>query len=143
MYYIKAEHSFDSAHFLANYQGKCANLHGHRWRVEAEIGAEKLISEGPLQGMVLDFSDLKGDLRALLDFYDHALLIEKGTLRQQTMNCLNQEGFRVIELPFRPTAEQFAGFFYQCLKEKGHPVRRVTVYETPTNCASYEGGETP
>ena len=29
MYYLKTEHSFDSAHFLAGYEGKCRNIHGH------------------------------------------------------------------------------------------------------------------
>jgi len=33
MYQLTTEHSFDSAHFLAGYDGKCGNLHGHRWRV--------------------------------------------------------------------------------------------------------------
>ena len=31
MYILKTSASFDSAHFLAGYTGKCANLHGHRW----------------------------------------------------------------------------------------------------------------
>ena len=37
MYYLKTEHSFDSAHFLAGYEGKCRNIHGHEWRVVIEI----------------------------------------------------------------------------------------------------------
>ena len=32
MYGLKTEASFDSAHFLTDYYGKCENLHGHRWR---------------------------------------------------------------------------------------------------------------
>ena len=32
MYFLKTEQSFDSAHFLAGYHGKCANIHGHRWK---------------------------------------------------------------------------------------------------------------
>ena len=30
MYYITSEASFDGAHFLRNYSGKCRNLHGNR-----------------------------------------------------------------------------------------------------------------
>ena len=30
MYILKTECSFDSAHFLSGYQGKCSNLHGHK-----------------------------------------------------------------------------------------------------------------
>ena len=35
MYTLKACAAFDSAHFLAGYNGKCRNIHGHRWTVEA------------------------------------------------------------------------------------------------------------
>lgn len=42
MYYLKTESSFDSAHFLKGYAGKCRNLHGHRWRVVVEIAADQL-----------------------------------------------------------------------------------------------------
>lgn len=37
MYILETEQSFDSAHFLSGYKGKCSNLHGHRWRVVARI----------------------------------------------------------------------------------------------------------
>ena len=58
VYILKAEHSFDSAHFLAEYKGKCGNIHGHRWRkVEVEIQTEELVHGGQLDGMIIDFSD--------------------------------------------------------------------------------------
>ena len=37
MYILKTEASFDSAHFLSGYDGKCSNLHGHRWRIFLEV----------------------------------------------------------------------------------------------------------
>ena len=37
MYYLTVENSFDSAHFLHGYDGKCSNLHGHRWRVVVDV----------------------------------------------------------------------------------------------------------
>ena len=42
MYQLKTVADFDSAHFLSGYQGKCANIHGHRLHVEIEIQAEYL-----------------------------------------------------------------------------------------------------
>ena len=36
MYILKTVASFDSAHFLAGYNGKCSNLHGHDFRPTAE-----------------------------------------------------------------------------------------------------------
>ena len=88
--------------------------------------------------MVIDFGDLKRELRALADSFDHALIIEKNSLKPKTMEALRDENFRVIEFSFRPTAENLARYFYVALREKGLPVRSVTVYETPDNCAVYE-----
>ncbi|SHH15209.1 6-carboxytetrahydropterin synthase QueD [Tepidibacter thalassicus] len=141
MYILKAEHSFDSAHFLANYEGKCSNIHGHRWKVLIEVQSEELVSGGQLDGMVIDFGDLKRDVKAMADFYDHALIIQRGTMRKETLELLVEDGFKIIEVEFRPTAENFAAFFFKCMEEKGYNVKRATVYETPTNCASYERNE--
>ena len=41
MYILKTESSFDSAHFLSGYEGKCSNLHGHRWRIVLAYEEEK------------------------------------------------------------------------------------------------------
>ncbi|WP_339060327.1 6-carboxytetrahydropterin synthase QueD [Tepidibacillus marianensis] len=138
MYILKAEHSFDSAHFLANYEGKCGNIHGHRWKVEIEVQSEALVSGGQLDGMVIDFGFLKRDLKSIVDYYDHSLIIQQGTMREETLRCLKEDGFSIKEVNFRSTAENFAAFFYRTMKEKGYNVKRATVYETPTNCAIYE-----
>lgn len=137
MYTLKTDASFDSAHFLSGYEGKCANIHGHRWTVEVEVGNETLDAEGNTRGMVVDFSTLKADLKSLTDYLDHCLIIERGTLREKTMEALKEEGFRIEEMDFRPTAENFARYFYIQLKNKGYDRVRATVFETPNNCASY------
>ncbi|MGD9678773.1 MAG: 6-carboxytetrahydropterin synthase QueD [Vulcanibacillus sp.] len=138
MYILKVEHSFDSAHFLAGYDGKCGNIHGHRWRVEIEVQSDSLINDGQLEGMVIDFADLKNDVKEMVDYYDHAFIIQVNTMREETLNCLLEDGFRVIIIEFRPTAENFAAHFYNYIKEKGYEVKRATVYETPTNSAVFE-----
>ncbi len=137
MYTIRCEQCFDSAHFLAGYEGKCSNLHGHRWRIVAEVRADVLPEEGPKRGMAADFGDLKRDLKELTDMFDHTLIYERGTLRDETVRALEREHFSLTEVDFRPTAELFAKHFYGLLKEKGYAVRLVEVYETPTNCAVY------
>lgn len=138
MYILKAKAAFDSAHFLHGYDGKCANIHGHRWVIEAEVGGDTLRQDGSQKGMLIDFGDLKKALRSLAESFDHALIYEKNSFREKTLEALNEEGFRMIELPCRPTAENFAKLFFEVLKDKGLPVTRVTVYETPDNCAVYE-----
>lgn len=139
MYYLQAEQSFDAAHFLKGYQGKCKNIHGHRWRLVAMIQGETLQETGPHTGMLTDFGDLKEALKVLADELDHTLLIEKGSLRQETLAALEAEDFRMVVLPFRTTAENFARYFYDRLTGLGYSVQKVQVFETPTNCACYDG----
>ncbi len=137
MYYLKTSACFDSAHFLHGYEGKCANIHGHHWVIEVEIGGDNLRKDGSQRGMLVDFGDFKQTVRELADGYDHALIYEKGSLKPATVAALKDEGFALIETAFRPTAENFARDIYHALLKKGLPVCRVTVYESPENCAEY------
>ena len=137
MYIISTKSDFDSAHFLKDYDGKCANIHGHRWTVVIEVKGEKLKEEGNSRGMVADFSDIKKSLKKLTRMLDHSLLIEEGTLKNATMEAMRDEGFRILEFPFRPTAENLAKYFYDNMTEEGYSVVKATVFETPNNSATY------
>ncbi len=139
MYYLQSESNFDAAHFLKDYNGKCKNLHGHRWRIVVKLSGDRLIPAGPKAGMLLDFGDLKSALNALAEEFDHALLIEEGTLKESTINALQDEDFRLVFLPFRTTAENFSRYFYDRLTKMGFNPAEVQVYETPNNCAIYTG----
>jgi len=141
MYRLKTSAAFDSAHFLSGYQGKCANIHGHHWIIEVTVSSDKLQDIGAKRGMLIDFGDLKKEVRALADSFDHALIYECGTLKTKTLEALQEEGFRLIEISCRPTAENFARMFFDNLKDKNLPVECVTVYETPENCAQYDEKE--
>ena len=88
--------------------------------------------------MLVDFGDLKHDLKKETDSFDHALIIEKNSLKPATLMALREENFKIIELPFRPTAERMAFYFYTRMKSHGYNLKRATVYETPKNCAIYE-----
>ena len=88
--------------------------------------------------MVVDFTDIKAALKSLTDNLDHSLVMEKDTLKPQTYECLVDEGFRIMIMDFRPTAENFAKYFFDEIKNKGFNIRAAEVYETPNNCARYE-----
>ena len=134
---LKTEASFDAAHFLADYYGKCENLHGHRWRVVAYLEQNELQSEGTMRDMVLDFGVFKRGLRELCEEYDHTFLVEEGTLKPATIAALEGEGFSLTVVPFRTTAENLARHFADELIASGLPCSQVDVYETPLNCATY------
>lgn len=137
MYKLKTKASFDSAHFLKDYEGKCSNIHGHRWTVEIEVGAETLEHDTQNRGMVVDFSNLKKDLREIADYFDHSLIMETGSLRQATEDALIAENLRIVKVDFRPTAENFAKYIYDEMTNRGYKVIEASVYETPNNVASY------
>lgn len=139
MYKLITEAEFDSAHFLKGYPGKCANIHGHRWRVICEIQAETLQTQGPERGMLVDFSTLKGALKGLVDSLDHQLIYEDGALKPLTVSALIDEGFSLLPLPFTPTAENMAKYLFDAMTLKGFQVTCITVYETPNNAAGYTG----
>ena len=62
-YKLRTEGHFDSAHKLIGYEGKCSQLHGHRWRVVIEVEGVELDKDG----ILWDFTNLK----KILDEFDH------------------------------------------------------------------------
>jgi len=63
--------TFDAAHFLPNYTGKCSQLHGHHWVVELAVSGKV----DSITGMVTDFSILKGWMQEnIIDQFDHHLI---------------------------------------------------------------------
>lgn len=99
----------DSAHFLENYEGKCKNIHGHRWKIEFFITGEILTN-----GMLIDFSELKAIARNL----DHILI----------NNIIKQ-----------PTAENIASYIQKKVKEKNPNLKvKIRVWETPKCYAEVE-----
>jgi len=116
MYEIKVKSGFSAAHNLRNYRGKCENLHGHNWNIEA-IFAYKLLSKA---GMAVDFKEAKSILKEALEKFDHAYLNEL-------------EFFKKIN----PTSENIAKFIYDHIKKKNKHISVVSVWENDTSCASY------
>lgn len=72
MFRIGVTRRFSAAHHLRGYKGKCEELHGHNWKVVAEVSSETLDS----LGMVMDFGDLKKILDRILEELDHSLINE-------------------------------------------------------------------
>ena len=65
----KGELVFSAAHFIT-YEGVCERLHGHNYRVAAEVA-------GPLDAnhYVVDFVALRDELRKIIAELDHAVLL--------------------------------------------------------------------
>ena len=87
--------------------------------------------------MVSDFALLKKDLKEIADRFDHTLIYEDGTLWEETLAALKKQGFALIKVPFRPTAEHLAEHIYELLEARGYQVLETAVNESPHNRAVY------
>jgi len=98
---------FDAAHKLPHLENKCKNLHGHTYKVELQIKGECI------NGMVMDFHDLKRDIQFIIDRLDHTYLND------------------IIQIP---TAENICEYIYQnvCFRDK---LSLLRVWESSTTYA--------
>ena len=139
MFKVKSQIEFDMAHYLSGYDGKCSNIHGHRYKLIVSVKSETLHQEGQLRGMVDDFGNIKARLKEIEDLYDHKLVIEDnedGRLVAQKLSEL-PNAFKVMLVPYRATAEEMSRDIFYKLKDMGLNVSEVELFETPTNSCTY------
>ncbi|WP_102348954.1 6-carboxytetrahydropterin synthase QueD [Bacillus sp. Marseille-P3661] len=118
---VSKEFTFDAAHHLHCYDGKCKNLHGHTYKII--FGISGFVNE---IGIVIDFSDIKKIWKEDIEIYlDHKYLNE-------TLPKMNT------------TAENMVVWIYEKMKESlekrqerfcGARVEFVRLFETPTSFA--------
>lgn len=120
IYTLKVLADFASAHSLRNYPGDCRRLHGHNWKLEAEVVAYELDE----MGMGVDFKVIKEAARSLAKRLDHRYLNDI-----EPFNKIN------------PTAENIAAYFYnglsRMLNNSRVRVSAVTLWETERACVRY------
>ena len=120
---ISRTFKFDAAHKLPHYDGKCQNLHGHTWKLEVKVTGE-VVEEGPKQGMVVDFSDLKDLVNTIvLGSLDHHYLND--LLENPTAENLALEVALRLDEAFEAGGSTFE-------------LERVRVYESEDSFAEVE-----
>ncbi len=114
---VMIQMSFSAAHYLRDYVGKCANLHGHNYKVEVHARGRKLDQIG----MLIDFTDLKAATKQVVDYLDHR----------------NINDLPPFDREINSTAEEIAAYF---LREVGTQINndrvqvfKVRIWETD-NC---------
>lgn len=120
---VSKEFTFDAAHHLHCYEGKCKNLHGHTYNVI--FGISGFVDE---TGLMMDFGDIKEIWKNEIEIHlDHRYLNE--TLP-----------------PMNTTAENMVVWIYEKMQEAlkkedrkqrydGARVEFVRLFETPTSYA--------
>jgi len=116
---LHTEVAIDSCHYLKNYNGKCANLHGHSWFIEIWIeGWETQLDE---VGILFDF----GNVKAIKEELDHIML-----------NDIDY--FNVEKGGVNPTAENISMWLYDKLKGQSPQLDfKIRLYETKVGKETY------
>ena len=111
--------TFDAAHNLINYDGKCKNLHGHTYHLAVKLTG----NPDPETGMLLDFGELKK-------------IVEENVLNKLDHGYIND----VIE---QPTAENISEWIYNKLREPLNlpncHLCAIELWETPDSYVIYDG----
>jgi len=99
--------TFETAHALYGYDGKCRNVHGHSYKLYVTvIGKPINDSKNVKYGMVIDFTDLKKIVHEqVVDLFDHAILLNKNTPHLELGNDLIAKGHQVLMVDYQPSCE--------------------------------------
>ena len=120
MYELSIEVSFAAAHQLRGYKGKCENMHGHNWRVQISVLAERLNEID----IAIDFHDLKKMAQEVIAPLDHAFLNDVFPFTEKN-----------------PSSENIAKWIFDSMKKKINAeylrTAAVTVWESENASASY------
>jgi len=123
---IYKEEHIDTSHRLLHYIGKCANLHGHRWKVEVWIEGEP----DPATQILIDYNLIK----QVIDKFDHQIILNKD---DPMVPCI-QKYQPVITTQGDPTSELMAAIIrddiYMICRDLGITVTvpKIRVWESPT-----------
>ncbi len=104
---LKLDFKFDAAHRLMHHKGLCQNVHGHSFKVRVTLSG----SPDPVNGMILDFTDLKRRINVFLDEYDHCIILNKDD--NKVAEAMRDIGMPFIVTPGEPTCENIVKEFYR------------------------------
>lgn len=111
---------FSAAHQLRGYNGDCENLHGHNWKVQVHVLAERLNEID----IAIDFHELKELTEEVISQLDHGFLNEIFPFTEKN-----------------PSSENIAKWIYDSLKKKINDgnvhLSAVSVWESETASATY------
>lgn len=120
---VSKEFTFDAAHHLHCYEGKCKNLHGHTYKVV--FGISGYVNE---IGLAIDFGDIKEIWKNEIEIYlDHRYLNE--TLPEMNTTAENMVVWIYEKMAEALTKDNRANEY------KGARVEFVRLFETPTSYA--------
>ena len=120
MFELMVETHFSAAHQLRGYKGECEKLHGHNWKVQVYVIAERLNEID----IAIDFHDLKRITDEFIVLLDHSFLNDIFPFTEKN-----------------PSSENIAKWTYDSIRKKLNDdnihLSAVTVWESETTSATY------
>ena len=123
--YLTKRFSFEAAHHLVGYDGACANVHGHSYKLEVTAsGNIDVVSNQSIASncMVIDFKSLKEIVKKnIISTHDHA-----------DLNTLYSN----------PTAERMVIYMFNVIRNNlpcDVKLESVKLWETEDSYAEYRG----
>ena len=116
---VTKELVFDSAHFITDHPGKCANLHGGRYKLNVTIS--DFID--PYNGFVMDYGYLK------------AVIVER-VIKKLDHKSLNLSD---VSLSWRSSTEMLSAFIWQQLIDYLPNLSELLIYETDSSYCRFSG----
>ena len=143
---LTKEFSFESAHALWGYDGKCREIHGHSYRLFVTIKGEPVTDPtSPKLGMVMDFGELKAIVaREITDRLDHSFVMRRTAEAEALAEAMQSQFTNVILVDYQPTCENmlvdFAARLNAALPE-GVTLHSLRLHETATSYAEWYNDE--
>jgi 6-pyruvoyltetrahydropterin/6-carboxytetrahydropterin synthase len=139
---ITKQFTFETAHALYGYDGKCKNVHGHSYNLDVTVIGEPITDTNDVKcGMVIDFGDLKKIVKSeVVDRMDHAILLNKNTPHLELAEYLTASGHNVVLVEYQPTSENMVTDFAQRISSKLAPqlqLHSLKLRETGTAFAEW------
>ena len=139
---ITKQFTFETAHALYGYDGKCKNIHGHSYKLDVTVIGEPITDMNNVKcGMVIDFGDLKKIVKSeVVDTMDHAILLNKETPHLSLAKDLMASGHDVVLVDYQPTSENMVADFAQRISKRLDPslsLHSLKLRETETAFAEW------
>ncbi|EIT85501.1 6-pyruvoyl tetrahydrobiopterin synthase [Fictibacillus macauensis ZFHKF-1] len=119
---VTKEFTFDAAHHLHCYEGKCKSLHGHTYKLIVTVSG--FVDE---IGISMDFGDLKRIYKETIDAkLDHRYL-------NDVLPLMNTTAENMIVWIWEQFDDKLACYGW---KDKAFRIEEMVLYETPTSYAT-------
>ncbi len=112
--------TFETAHILYNYDGKCKNLHGHSYKLFVTVKGLPIDDlDNCKNGMVMDFGDIKSIVKTEIEeVFDHATLVNANSPHLALGKELQEKGHKIVFCDYQPTCENMLYDIAQKIKAR-------------------------